>query len=84
MPRYATPFCTTVHASQSGHAGGDLIKIQAHIRGRYQRRLVAKSKREARRSGELEKMEASGQLPPHRGAVVDEYDEFGNKKVTFC
>ena len=75
---FAPPF---THPNPATHAGGDLAKIQAHIRGRYQRRIMAKAKREAK---ELEKMEALGQLPSHRGSVMDEHDEYGNKKVTFC
>uniref|UniRef100_A0A7S2BDX6 Ion transport domain-containing protein n=1 Tax=Florenciella parvula TaxID=236787 RepID=A0A7S2BDX6_9STRA len=75
--RKSTSTGTNQQGSGGDLGGGDLVKIQAHIRGRYQRRIMAKAKREAK---ELEKLEALGQLPSHRGSVMDEHDEYGNKK----
>ena len=56
-----------------------LVRIQAQVRGRYQRRLLIKQKREAREEGRLET-----ELAELRGEADDSYlyDEYGNKKAS--
>ena len=76
-PIYTTPVSTTLHAYITlNHAGDSIARLQAQVRGRYQRRLLAKAKREAK---ELERREALGQVNPQSDAHL--YDEFGNKRV---
>lgn len=61
--------------SEFGDSGGGLVRIQARVRGRYQRRLLLKQKREAREEARLE-----AELAEMQEDYEDAYDEFGNKK----